>query len=36
MFTVEDSSSNSALTTLMRSYYIYISEGITIENPVWT
>ena len=35
MYEVEDSDS-SELATLMKSYYIYISEGISIEEPVWT
>lgn len=36
MFQIADSASDSALTTTMRGYYTYISEGVTIENPVWT
>ena len=36
MFKVEDSASDSELTTLMRAYYTYISEGIEVPNPVWT
>lgn len=36
LFEVEDSASDSELTTLMRSYYIYVSEGIEVPNPVWT
>lgn len=36
MFEVTDSGSSSELTTTMRSYYIYMSEGIQISKPVWT
>ena len=30
MFQIEDTASDSALTTTMRNYYSYISEGVTI------
>ena len=36
MFEISDSGSDSALTTTMRGYYTYISEGVTIQYPVWT
>jgi len=36
MFQIEDTASDSALTTTMRNYYSYISEGVTITSPVWT
>ena len=36
MFQISDSSSSSALATTMRSYYTYISEGVSISSPVWT
>ena len=36
MFKVEDSASESELASLMRSYYIYISEGVEVTDPVWT
>ena len=36
MFEIQDSASDSALTTTMRGYYTYISEGVTISSPVWT
>ena len=35
MYEVEDSDSSN-LATLMKSYYIYISEGISITDPIWT
>ena len=37
MFAITDTSTDSAtLTTTMRSYYTYISEGVSITSPVWT
>ena len=36
MFPITDTSSDSALATTMRSYYTYISEGVSITSPVWT
>ena len=30
MFEIADSDTDSALTTTMRGYYTYISEGVTI------
>jgi hypothetical protein len=36
MFEIADTSSDSNLATVMRSYYTYISEGVTIASPVWT
>ena len=37
MFEITDTSTDSAtLATTMRSYYTYISEGVSITNPVWT
>jgi hypothetical protein len=36
MFTITDTSSDSDLATVMKNYYTYISEGVTISSPVWT
>ena len=36
MFQIADSGSTSALATTMRNYYTYISEGVSISQPVWT
>ena len=36
MFEIADTASDSALTTTMRNYYTYVSEGVSITNPVWT
>ena len=36
MFQVADTSANSTLEKVMRNYSTYISEGISISNPVWT
>ena len=36
MFAVTDTSSKSQLATIMRNYYTYIAEGVSIDHPVWT
>lgn len=36
MFEITDTSSNSNLVTVMRNYYTYVSQGVTITNPIWT
>lgn len=36
MFEITDTSSDSNLATVMRNYYSYVSEGVTISSPVWT
>ena len=35
-FQVAYDASASELTTIMRNYYVYISEGVSITKPVWT
>lgn len=35
-FQVAYDASASQLTSLMRNYYIYISEGVSVPKPVWT
>lgn len=36
MFEIEDTSSDSELATTMKNYHTYLSEGVTIDSPVWT
>ena len=37
MFHISDSaSSDSSLATVMKSYYTYIAEGVSVESPSWT
>ena len=36
LFEIEDSASDSTLATIMKNYYSYISEGVSITSPVWT
>ena len=36
MFEISGSSSRSNLAEIMREYYIYLSEGVSIDSPVWT
>ena len=35
-FDIPSSASSSQLLTIMREYYIYISEGVTVAQPLWT
>lgn len=35
-FSVPSTASSSELLTLMRSYYEYIADGVTIIQPQWT
>ena len=37
MFHISDSAnSDSSLATVMKNYYTYIAEGVTIDSPSWT
>ena len=36
MFQFTDTAQDSEIATVMRGYYEYISEGVSITNPVWT
>ena len=37
MFQISDSaSSDSSIATVMRNYYTYVAEGLSIDSPVWT
>ena len=36
MFKITDVSNNSTLEKVMRNYSTYVSEGISITNPIWT
>ncbi len=35
-FAIPSTSSSSELLNLMRSYYEYVAEGVTITQPLWT
>lgn len=36
MYMISDLTSVQQLSEFMKSYYIYLSEGISVERPIWT